>query len=540
MFRICNGRFSALNAAFTMLALTASALDVSHQPWRHNVARQRLVRREISFSELGAQEEDFNEIVSRRSDSDMVAFAMQLVQLLGGRINDEGKLMGVVPYYSGTTASQSFWRFLKEMQNVSNSKSTEEPWVSLPPYASLVQMAKWGSEYDTIVEGKSEEGMVRLVHKVLSEFGGGVLDERALIGFVPFYCGTSSTQAFNKMVKELLSLSRKDDPWVHLPFHVMHTKDLVAQLQERKLAFWRRKQVNTGIHDVVGESGVLQIVLERSSTERADVSQQVLASAGIQATRFSATDVNTATQDQLKDSCPLNSQEGTAEWCTANGKVGPGCLDTVAQAITDSHRRALIKASQRTSSNWTMIIEDDVVPVHPEDWAANFRLAWQRVPPEVGMVRLARCVFEHDLGPVRKRNTTLFAGGFQLVDWPYWTDSEPKQRYYTGGCTTGYMVHKSVIPELLGLFPCCCPIDCCFENQLFYSKGHEGAEFRGEEIMTNLDHWDTREYAKDFAGFMQEGVMVQDNREIKTSRPEWVDPRKVGGNWKATTREDGK
>lgn len=492
----------------------------------------------MSLAEMEAREAEFNEIVQRHSDADMVSFASRLVNTLGGNVEDDGKLAGLAPFYSGTTATQSFWRLLKEMQQVSNGQ--KDAWVVLPHYSSLVQFAKWGSEYDTVVEQRSDEGMVRLAHKLLAEFGGGVMDERALAGFVPFFSGTSGTQPFSAMVNELLSLSRQPGAWLHLPAKAQAMEEPIAFLQAKHLASWHKRQTGPGVHDIVGDSGVLQIVLERSSTERADVSEQVLASAGIKATRFAATDVQTATQEELSQSCPLNTEAGTPEWCSANGKVGPGCLDTVAQAITDSHRRALIKASERSSSDWTMVIEDDVVPVHPEDWDANFRKAWQHVPENVGMVRLARCVFEQDLGPVRKRNTTIFAGGFQLVDWPYWTDSAPKQRYYTGGCTTGYMVHKKLIPELLGLFPCCCPIDCCFENQLFYSKGKGEAEFRGEEIMTNLDHWDTREYAKDFTGFMQEGVMVQDNREIKTSRPEWVDPRKVGGNWKATTRSDGK
>lgn len=533
--------FVAQTVFFAYAEAISANLTTEHPPGRVNFLakahkKQHNHRGSLTLTKFGEKEVAFNEIVARHDDKELTTFVTGIVKQMGGSIEDEGKLAGAIPYYSGSKATQSFWRLLEELHTVSNSSAA---WVKLPANTAMSMFASFGAEFDTVVEHQDNEGMVRLVHKLLASLGGGVLDDRALIGFVPFFSGAAGNKPFHAMVEELVAASKQQDSWLQLPPRAKQARDPINFLAG-KLNFAKNKPVTgRGIHDVVGDDGVLQIVLKRAATERADVSTQVLASAGIKATRFSATDVKQATQGQLSKSCPLNTQKGTPEWCTANGKVGPGCLDTVAQAITDSHRRALVAAASR-GHNWTMIIEDDVVPVHPEDWATNFQQSWKHVPQGVGIVRLARCVFEGDLGPVRKRNTTVFAGGFQLVDWPYWTDSAPKQRYYTGGCTTGYMVHKDIIPELLGLFPCCCPIDCCFENQLFYSAGKNGAEFRGEEIMTNLDHWDTREYAKGFAGFMQEGVMVQDNREIASSRPEWVDPRKVGGNWKATTRSDGK
>jgi len=53
-----------------------------------------------------------------------------------------------------------------------------------------------------------------------------------------------------------------------------------------------------------------------------------------------------------------------------------GCRSKTEQAITDSHRRALQAAMERNNSEWTAILEDDVVPLHPGYFDASFKEAW--------------------------------------------------------------------------------------------------------------------------------------------------------------------
>merc|ERR1719221_320452 len=105
-----------------------------------------------------------------------------------------------------------------------------------------------------------------------------------------------------------------------------------------------------------------------------------------------------------------------------------------------------------------------------------------------------------------------------------WVDELRKAHYYTGGCTSGYMVHRSILPELLGIFPCCCPIDCCMERQLFYTPTKPervDGIYRGQQIMINLDAWDSAQDSFNYASFTQGGILVQDNRDIRSLRPGW-------------------
>jgi len=277
------------------------------------------------------------------------------------------------------------------------------------------------------------------------------------------------------------------------------------------------------IHKVVGEDGVLQLRLD--SIRHARATQQ-LHSAGIVPTAFQATDARKASQDQLKAACPLSSDSEASFTCKkqeVNLKIDAplgldgqaGCQSNVEQAIVDSHRRALVAASKR-SNEWTAILEDDVVPVHAAAFSEAFKRTWEKVPSWAKMVRLNWCTGDQELGSIRKE-TFADVSPFRLVNNMSWYDTEAdKRRYYTGGCATGYMVHKSILQEMLDIFPCCCGIDCCMERQFFYapakSGGAEGHQYRGQQVMINMDAWDTREDSMDYTNFFQSGVLVQDNR----------------------------
>jgi hypothetical protein len=273
---------------------------------------------------------------------------------------------------------------------------------------------------------------------------------------------------------------------------------------------------------------VLQIKLQHRETwkdgEGDDTSQiNALNAAGIVPTVFPATDAKKANSDDMRKVCPLESDPDTKDFCQAHQKAGEGCKSTVEQAIADSHRRALLAAQEREDSEWTLIMEDDAVPVWPERWQQEFQRAWRKLPPQYKMVRLGWCTFEEDLGPIRKTSDVPDGDTdlFHLYNWMSWTDETNQDHYYAGGCTTAYMVHKSVIPELLSIYPCCCPMDCCMERGFFYRTTDRPNLYRAQQIVTNMDTNDTRNYAHLFTFFNQSGVMVQDNRHVRSSRPEW-------------------
>mmetsp|Transcript_130114 Transcript_130114/g.236607 ORF Transcript_130114/g.236607 Transcript_130114/m.236607 type:complete len:166 (+) Transcript_130114:426-923(+) len=78
-------------------------------------------------------------------------------------------------------------------------------------------------------------------------------------------------------------------------------------------------------------------------------------------------------------------------------------------------------------------------------WMQRLVQIWEEIPAGTDVVRLGWC---GDMEPVHR--WTADAGAFVLAD----TQS--------AGCTHAYAVHKSALPKMLKLFPCCCAVDCCY------------------------------------------------------------------------------
>jgi len=272
-----------------------------------------------------------------------------------------------------------------------------------------------------------------------------------------------------------------------------------------------------GLHDVVGLDGVLMISLLRRP-ERFDHFARRLKEVGVWPTKFPASDGYCDPHDILSAGCIHPSDAGAQGTCFEQGpKAGLGCVSRLEQAVANSHRRALV-AAQGRHSEWTAIIEEDVVPVQPALWDQAFREAWKKVPPHIKLVRLSWCTFPqpNENGEVKRYDMPPFedTGDMILINW-IGTDG----RYQAGGCTGGYIVHKDIIPEMLALFPCCCAVDACYQLD-FFDKPVDGGATRGMQIMLNLDARGSTDYALDLTPthMLQSGILVQDVREHPSIR----------------------
>merc|ERR1740117_2854147 len=176
------------------------------------------------------------------------------------------------------------------------------------------------------------------------------------------------------------------------------------------------------LHDVVGRDGVLMISVENQSSGRLSHALGKLAAAGIQPTMFSATEATGNRTGNLSEACMHADEPEVASYCgeaSGTGRKGDGCRTKIEQAITDSHRRALMKAQER-EQNWTVIIEDDAVPVVPERFSETFKNAWKNVPDTIKFIRLGWCTFEIDRGPIEYRDY-IKADDAKLVSFMHWT-----------------------------------------------------------------------------------------------------------------------
>lgn len=278
------------------------------------------------------------------------------------------------------------------------------------------------------------------------------------------------------------------------------------------------------LHDVVGEDGVVLIHVDAPMDgDSGGRSSDGLIPAGILATPFAATDARSSTPQELRHGCISGGDIDAESECPSaqdRGRHGSGCVSPVEQAITDSHRRALHLAQGR-DSEWTAIVEDDALPVTETDasaWSEAFASVWPHVPTEAKFVRLGWCTFDEDVGPVTPH--VLFDGGvFKILSGL----SINNGTYYTGGCTTAYLVHRSIIPRLLDIFPCCSPMDTCLEEDFFYQPAgcRESMTCNGNAVMVSIDAVGSTAFAAGRTFLQgQSGIIVQDNPMFGSFRRE--------------------
>jgi GR25 family glycosyltransferase involved in LPS biosynthesis len=225
------------------------------------------------------------------------------------------------------------------------------------------------------------------------------------------------------------------------------------------------------LHEVVGENGVLQMSLERTP-ERATYSAEKLESVGISPTAFPATDVECTPQNMLDEACN--------EFCSAHEA-----------AIAHSHKRALEFAAQR-KHEWTAILEDDAVPVlvgqmTSGSWDAELRRIWSQLPANARIVRLSWCVPNSEDWYLAWSNAIGDESNAEKMKFTQFVVENSKAEIYNsvGLCTTAYVVHRDIIPELLQTFPCNCAFDACLGWKFFNRVDSGGAPY--STYLYNLD-----------------------------------------------------
>jgi len=263
----------------------------------------------------------------------------------------------------------------------------------------------------------------------------------------------------------------------------------------------------SALHDVVGPDGVLVIYLERAGRKEYERLREV----GIYPTLVPAVDGKTASPDELREAGLTPSDKSDkCNWGRGNNR------DPIAQAISASHRKAILAAKDRDYM-WTAILEDDAVPIDPVNFNTDFRNIWSKIPEGTGIVRLNWCplLSENKFS----KHTYYTHGSMHIVDYQI---NYANGKYHVGGCTTAYMVHRDVIPRLLDMFPCCDAFDTCLLFQLYWlPKGcssDNNTKCWGQENMVGIDSWGSASKTKDWVPWTQNGILAQDNRVSKSTK----------------------
>lgn len=270
----------------------------------------------------------------------------------------------------------------------------------------------------------------------------------------------------------------------------------------------------SSLHDVVGTDGVLMIALDHVSTRYAYAAHK-LNRIGIRPVKFTATDGSCASKAALARGCGLvNDSEYNLGCKQSDERAGYGCVNRAEQAISDSHRRALEYAYMRDGSKWTAILEDDAVPAAQDgyDWNMMFSEAWSKLPEGAKIVRLSWCTqpeFQPPAEPPQEEGQFTFKQSWELMS--------------LGGCTTAYMVHHDIIPEMLKVFPCCGALDACYAWDFFLKPDRQDSwgKKHMETVLWNLDatnssNWMSSQHISKWGHHF--GVMMQNTEDALSTR----------------------
>jgi len=275
------------------------------------------------------------------------------------------------------------------------------------------------------------------------------------------------------------------------------------------------------LHEIVGRDGVLMLSVGKEKPLRFNFAAEQLSKVGIFPTLFKAMDAKSPPK-ALNAACHLNTS-GSCESLVYNRSninrsgilegqltAGIGCRTSIEQAIAGSHQHALQVALERNQS-WTAIFEDDAVPVSGHlPWDAQFRLAWAKLPAAARYVRLNWC-FDRGRKPVGARPSV--DGTFE------WVRTE-----VAGGCTSAYMVHKSIIPQILSIFPCCVAVDACLAAGFFGKRDPKAPPGtpRSNTLLFNLDVYGSDDYflanAREDQTIQGRGVLMQARAKLHSTR----------------------
>lgn len=211
-------------------------------------------------STTSLDERGYKAVSKLRSNSEMGAFIQRLVSQMGGRIVDEAGFQGVVPFYSGQQAKQSFEALRKEIQSSAKSNSA---WVEIEESTSSSDVEEnsqafvdqhdegasssgsMGAEaplsekgYKTVSGLRSNTEMRTFMQRVVADMGARVVDEAGFSGVIPYYSGVRSTQSLEALKQEIRSTPDSRNPWVEFssPISAMETSIATAGTRYQRRA----------------------------------------------------------------------------------------------------------------------------------------------------------------------------------------------------------------------------------------------------------------------------------------------------------------
>jgi len=100
--------------------------DTSHNG---NVNKTDVLAKHRSGERAEMNERGYRSVAALKDNSQMEIFIRRAIEFLGLQVQDEGGLMGFVPFYSGVKTAQNFERLMVELEHIAHAGKFK--WVRL-------------------------------------------------------------------------------------------------------------------------------------------------------------------------------------------------------------------------------------------------------------------------------------------------------------------------------------------------------------------------------------------------------------------------
>jgi len=161
-------------------------------------------------------EEGYDAVAKLKDDEEMKTFILRVIADYDCRVDDEDGLMGIVPWFSGTTAVQSLGKLEQSLlfAVLANGKR----WISYKNSAGTT-----GADAPLDLQGYMEVAIIRkdvemesFARRLADQMGIKVINEGGFKGMIKYHSGAAAFQGFDKLQEEIKSAAASPHAWAKL------------------------------------------------------------------------------------------------------------------------------------------------------------------------------------------------------------------------------------------------------------------------------------------------------------------------------------
>lgn len=155
----------------------------------------------------------YAQVAAVKDDQEMKEFVQRVIEKYDCRVENMGGMMGIVPWFSGTTSTQNIQALEDTLLFAVLTRS--KPWLSYKNSDHVTgDTAKLGFVgYVQVAAMRNDYEMKKFVRRVCHDMGVKVVDEGGFEGMVKFYSGTDNFQSYDKLQDEIKSAANAPHSW---------------------------------------------------------------------------------------------------------------------------------------------------------------------------------------------------------------------------------------------------------------------------------------------------------------------------------------